>query len=139
MDVYVKTHENKNKIRLGFAQLKYEYTKNGKISSTLYALEEKGIFYDKITEMQSRGLGMKIVKSLVDLMSGTIHLDSVLRKGTPFAIIATHPLSINISKNPSKTSSPVLSQHLNKRLVLAKDNEVNMEIATSILQNLVFW
>ena len=82
------------------------------------------------------GLGMPIVKNLVTQMSGQIHVDSALGKGTTFTI--TVPFTVVREEKKAAVSGKEQDQRgafsLNvKCILLAEDNMVNMEIATEIL------
>ncbi len=79
------------------------------------------------------GLGMPIVKSLVMQMSGEITVDSHLGKGSTFTV--TIPLekaeSTAEERQPEKVHTSVSLE--GKHILLAEDNEINMEIATEML------
>lgn len=80
------------------------------------------------------GLGMPIVKSLVTQMSGQITVESQLGKGSVFTV--TIPLAARRSgKEPPKAQpAPQKAQRLDGlHILLAEDNEVNMEISTELL------
>ena len=81
------------------------------------------------------GLGMPIVKSLVQQMSGEISVESTLGKGSKFVV--TLPLTAIIEESESAApleSSTTPEFHLSgKHILLAEDNELNMEIATDML------
>lgn len=79
------------------------------------------------------GLGMPIVKTLVQQMSGEITVHSELGAGTEFII--TLPLQLaQETEKVVATSSVQPSYSLNgKRILIAEDNEINMEIATEYL------
>ena len=81
------------------------------------------------------GLGMPIVKSLVQQMSGEISVESTLGKGSKFTV--TLPLeavsgeeSAEERREPEKSAAFQLA---GRKILLAEDNELNMEIATEIL------
>ncbi|WP_294518122.1 ATP-binding protein [uncultured Pseudoflavonifractor sp.] len=80
------------------------------------------------------GLGMPIVKSLVQQMSGEISVESTLGKGSKFTV--TLPLEAvsgeeDAQEKKEEQSSPF--QLAGRKILLAEDNELNMEIATEIL------
>ena len=82
------------------------------------------------------GLGLPIVKSLIDLMDGTIDVESELGKGTRTTIVLTFPV---VSEADRPEASEI--EHLDiqealhgKRILLAEDNELNAEIAMTILE-----
>ena len=79
------------------------------------------------------GLGLSITKKLVEHMNGTIELTSIENSGTVFAV--TIPFIID--KNPSAHSESKhekVSDLRGKRVLIAEDNDINMEIAVFILE-----
>lgn len=83
-------------------------------------------------KIEGTGLGMAIVKSLVDLLGGKITVDSERGKGTRFDMWFFLP--------PGQTSEaaevPVdgeLMQLVNRRILLCEDNEINRELMQSLL------
>lgn len=82
---------------------------------------------------QGIGLGMSITKQLVDLMKGTISVESEMGKGSTFRV--TIPFVIN-EKEALPVETVVRSNVDVKGLnvLLVEDNDLNMEIAESILQ-----
>ena len=81
------------------------------------------------------GLGMSIVKALTDKMGGTIDFTSREGEGTTFRI--TLPFRIDSSgQMPQQETAPAVSDALRgMRILLAEDNELNMEIAEFMLQS----
>ena len=81
------------------------------------------------------GLGMPIVKSLVSQMSGQIVVDSELGKGSAFTI--TIPLeTVRETEKPAQeeeTPEATAFSLEGRKILLAEDNDFNMEIATEIL------
>ena len=89
--------------------------------------------------IQGSGLGMAIVKSCVDLMQGSILVDSESGKGTAFTVTLTHRIA-NASDliKKQETVKQEENQFEGKRILLAEDNELNAEIATEMLKGLGF-
>ncbi|MCQ2801436.1 MAG: ATP-binding protein [Bacilli bacterium] len=82
---------------------------------------------------QGTGLGMSITKQLVDLMRGKIEVKSELGKGTEFFI--TIPFKVADSQVEEAIASKDDSFTMEGlRILLAEDNELNMEIAKTILE-----
>ena len=81
------------------------------------------------------GLGLAIVKQLVDLMGGTITVDTVKGKGTTFTI----KLPIQEAATPAETAAIPLQRAgmaklAGKKILLCEDNALNREIAGAILK-----
>ena len=79
------------------------------------------------------GLGMPITQSIVTQMNGEIHVESEPGKGTTFTIV----LPFVIVRAPETERPQAVAERdfslEGRRILLAEDNEVNMEIATEIL------
>ena len=81
---------------------------------------------------QGTGLGMPITKSLVTLMGGTIDVESEQGRGTEFIVRLPLKPAVENSQFPiSNSPSPVPS--FNKRILLVEDNDINREIAGTLL------
>ena len=83
------------------------------------------------------GLGLPIVKSLVDLMGGTIEVSSEVTVGTKTIIILPFLVSEEECKDAvqeQQESMKLLALLMGKRILLAEDNELNAEIAITILE-----
>lgn len=80
------------------------------------------------------GLGMPIVKSLVQQMSGEISVESTLGKGSKFTVtLPLEAVSVEEDSQEKKEDQSSPFQLAGRKILLAEDNELNMEIATEIL------
>ena len=82
------------------------------------------------------GLGLAIAKNIVEMMGGTIEIESIEGKGSKFTVT----LSLRIQENQENKSKPEgWTQELKKRrLLLVEDNDFNMEIETELLSEAGF-
>ena len=90
---------------------------------------------DARSKFQGTGMGMPIVKSLVDMMGGTIEISSEVGAGSTFNV----QIPLDIDKNP-RTRECADEQTYNCSLagmnvLLAEDNELNAEIAQALLES----
>jgi len=77
------------------------------------------------------GLGLRIVKSFVDLMGGSISVDSTLGEGSCFTVELVLPLAGAETVQPTE-SAPTISLE-GKRILMAEDNALNAEITSTVL------
>ena len=89
-------------------------------------------------KIQGTGLGMPIVKCLVDLMGGTITVDSELGKGTTFTLTIPHKITDALAMGADADIATDTKQFEGKRILVAEDNELNAEIAAEILKGAGF-
>ena len=77
------------------------------------------------------GLGLPIVKSLIDMMNGTIQVESKSNKGTKFTVELSFLTSLQVENvNERNTSTLDFS---GKHILLVEDNELNAEIGIELL------
>ena len=86
------------------------------------------------TNYNGVGLGMAIVKKLVDQMKGTVEIDSRLGQGS--VVRVTLPLRVNegLSGSSGEEDRSVQENIAGMRVLLVEDNEINCEIVEYILQ-----
>ena len=82
--------------------------------------------------VKGTGLGLPIVKSLVDAMGGTISVKSKLNEGTEFTIEMRAPLAEPVAEVPVEKKP---GRELNgTKILLVEDNEINTYVAKLILE-----
>ncbi len=90
--------------------------------------------YDARSVYQGTGLGMSIVKNLVDRMKGTIDIKTELGVGTTFTI--TIPFEIaHMGQDTDEAQADDSYDITGARILIAEDNELNMEIASYLLRD----
>ena len=87
-----------------------------------------------VSKTEGTGLGMPITKRLVEMMDGSIDLLSVQGQGTEFTVHLRLPLC-----GAPKLETPVADpEFAGMRLLVVEDNELNMEITTTVLEEAGF-
>ena len=90
-----------------------------------------------VNTIQGTGLGMSIVKSLVDLMGGSINVDSIQGKGTQFVVVLDFKISERNEKREEKPETVELDENTGLKgmhFLCAEDNELNAEILSELLE-----
>ena len=88
------------------------------------------------SKVTGTGLGLPIVKSLIDMMGGTIEVESELGCGTKMNVVLPFELASEkqILKEKQKEKEKISDSILGKRVLLAEDNDLNAEIAMTVLK-----
>ena len=82
------------------------------------------------------GLGLPIVKALIDLMGGTIEIESEVGKGTKTTVMIPFEIATQeqILEEQQKAKEFVPEDIKGKRILVAEDNELNAEITLTVLK-----
>lgn len=90
---------------------------------------------DARSKFQGTGMGMPIVKSLIDMMGGTIEISSEVGVGSTFNV----QIPLDIDKNPQARERADKQAYncslAGMNILLAEDNELNAEIAQALLES----
>ena len=81
------------------------------------------------------GLGLPIVKSMIELMGGSIQVESTQGVGTKFTVDISFDMAseADVYRNQISEQPDVLEKLEGKRILLAEDNDLNAEIAIELL------
>lgn len=89
----------------------------------------------RVSRIQGTGLGMAITKNLVNLMNGSIQVESQLNKGTRITV----ELNLKPTADTAQPSEPELEELSfadGTRVLLVEDNSLNREIARYLLESM---
>lgn len=129
------------------------YLEKERVTSYTFVIEDTGIgmseeylphifeeFTRERTSTESKvigtGLGLPIVKSLIELMHGSIHVESKVGKGTRTTVNLSFPIATKeeFEKGKERQEANFLIGLTGKRILLAEDNDLNAEIAVTLLE-----
>ncbi len=91
-----------------------------------------------VSKIQGTGLGLAVTKNIIDLMNGSIEVESEQGKGSEFVIMLSFQIrkqSLNIGELLQMATDTVKADNLaGKWVLLVEDNELNREIAKALLE-----
>ena len=90
---------------------------------------------DARSTFQGTGMGMPIVKGLVDEMGGTIDVQSELGQGSTFAVVLPFAIDRDPAAHKREREEGSDCSIANMNIMLAEDNDLNAEIAETLLEN----
>ena len=91
---------------------------------------------DARTQYRGTGLGMSIVKQLIDLMGGSIQVESSLGEGTTFTFQLPFQVDTEAACAQTAQETPVSHGLKSLHILLVEDNDINMEIAEFYLTDM---
>ena len=95
---------------------------------------------EKQFTIEGTGLGLAITKKLLDLMNGTIIVQSVYGKGSKFTISLDQRIvstDVPLDKKPAKVESTIIDAN-GAKVLIVDDNEMNIKVATTLLKKYHF-
>lgn len=132
--IYEKDSENPRKARFIFT---CEDTGIGMSEEYLPHIFEEFSREHTTTEnkVAGTGLGLPIVKSMIEMMGGSIQVESTQGVGTKFTVDISFDTAseADVYRNQISEQPDILEKLEGKRILLAEDNDLNAEIAIELL------
>ncbi len=89
---------------------------------------------ETVTSFNGSGLGLSIVKDIVEMMGGTIEIQSEENVGTTITVTLTFALDKDAEAGAGEAASAAIVDVSGRHALLVEDNELNMEIARFMLE-----
>ena len=88
-------------------------------------------------KVQGTGLGLSIIKSMIELMGGSIQVESRQHIGTKFTVDFSFDIASKeeVYGNQNALKPPAIHTIKGTRILLVEDNELNAEIAKTVLED----
>lgn len=135
----VKINTSLSKIKNGKAEIKINIKDSG-IGIPQVKMGEIFDAFEQVNEgenhtQKSTGLGLTITKKLVELMHGTITVNSTVDKGSCFSLNIPFKIGELTDSNLNNFKPTIGSQNFNKvKILLAEDNPINQMVTIDILK-----
>lgn len=92
---------------------------------------------EKNSTIEGTGLGLAITKKLVELLQGTINVESEYGEGTKFNVIIPQKIGNNTSKEEQVITNKIID-YSDKKILIVDDNKLNIKVAKRNIEDLNF-
>lgn len=92
---------------------------------------------EKNSTIEGTGLGLAITKKLVELLQGTINVESEYGEGTKFNVIIPQRIGNNTSKDEKVITNNIID-YSDKKILIVDDNKLNIKVAKRNIEDLNF-
>ena len=96
---------------------------------------------EKVSSVQGTGLGLSITKDLIELMNGTLDVQSEYKKGSTFRVLLPQVIGSEEELNKLKEQvnyDEIKLDYTGKKLLIVDDNELNIKVLNKAIKNYNF-
>ena len=96
---------------------------------------------EKVSSVQGTGLGLSITKDLIELMNGTLDVQSEYKKGSTFRVMLPQVIGSEEELNKLKAQANFddsSQDYSGKKLLIVDDNELNIKVLNKAIRNYNF-